>query len=73
MLWTILVILLVLWLVGLLSQQLKADGVYVGEVIVTGPVKGTAWDNGSAKIEASGVAQKFWDLYSARTDTVAQI
>lgn len=60
-------------LVGLLSQQLKADGVYVGEVIVNGAVKGSAWDNGSATIEASGVAQKFWDLYGTRKDTVAQI
>jgi short-subunit dehydrogenase len=60
-------------LVGLLSHQLKADGIYVGEVIVTGSVKGTVFDNGTATLEASAIAQKFWDLYSARKDTVAKI
>ncbi|HYQ16013.1 MAG TPA: SDR family NAD(P)-dependent oxidoreductase [Polyangiaceae bacterium] len=59
--------------VGLLAQKLKGEGVFIGEVIVTGAVKGTAFDNGAATIEASGVAQKFWDLYSARKDTIAQI
>jgi len=60
-------------LVGLLSQRLKADGIYVGEVIVKGTVKGTAWDTGNANIEPSAVAQKFWDLFSARQDTVAHV
>ena len=35
-------------LVGLLSQKLKADGVYVGEAMVLGMVKGTAFDSGNA-------------------------
>ena len=60
-------------LVGLLSAKLKPDGVYVGEVIVKGTVKGTAWDTGNANIEGSTVAQKFWDLYSTRTETVGHI
>lgn len=60
-------------LVGLLSQQLKADGVFVGEVMVKGTVKGSAWDNGTATIEASQVAQKFWSLYSARKQTFDEI
>src|SRR6478609_2674064 len=59
--------------VGLLARKLKGEGVFIGEVIVTGIVKGTASDKGSATIEPSGVAQKFWDLYSARQDSVAQI
>lgn len=59
--------------VGLLAQKLKADGVYVGEVIVTGTVKGTAFDNGSATLNAADIAQKFWDLYSERRATVAKI
>lgn len=53
-------------LVGLLSQKLKADGIYVGEVVVTAMVKGTAFDFGNATLEASTVAAKFWELYSAR-------
>lgn len=61
-------------LVGLLSQRLKADNVYVGEVIVTGTVKGTAFDNGSnATLEAPAIAQKFWDLYTSRTELVVRV
>jgi hypothetical protein len=57
----------------LLAQQLKAEGVYVGEVMVTGAVKGSAWDDGSSKLEASAIAQRFWDLFSARKETFARI
>ncbi len=60
-------------LVGLLSQKLKPDGVYVGEVNVKGTVKGTAWDTGNANVDPSAVAQKFWDLYSARQDTIGYV
>lgn len=60
-------------LVGVLSQQLKPLNVYVGEVIVLGPVKGTAWDNGSAKIEARSVADKFFELYRARSTVNATV
>jgi NADP-dependent 3-hydroxy acid dehydrogenase YdfG len=60
-------------LVGLLSQRLKADGVYVGEVMVAGMVKGTAWDNGSATLEASTIANRFWELYQARTEIRARV
>jgi short-subunit dehydrogenase len=52
--------------VGLLSKSLHADGVYVGEVVVTGLVKGTAFDSGNATLEASTIAEKFWELYRAR-------
>lgn len=55
-------------LVRLLATKLKPEGIYVGEVMVSGIVKGTAWDNGSATLEASTVASRFWDLYSARRD-----
>jgi NAD(P)-dependent dehydrogenase (short-subunit alcohol dehydrogenase family) len=54
-------------LVGLLSHKLAADGVYVGEVVVLGMVKGSAFDNGHGTILPTGVAGKFWDLYRART------
>lgn len=52
--------------VGLLSKALQSDGVYVGEVVVTGLVKGTAFDSGNATLEASSIAEKFWELYRAR-------
>lgn len=60
-------------LVGLLSEKLKSDGVYVGEVIVLGTVKGTAFDSGNATIEPSAVAAKFWELYRGRGEVTAQI
>lgn len=53
-------------LVGLLSARLKDDGVYVGEVMVAGLVKGTAWDSGQGGIESAAIADKFWKLYQAR-------
>ena len=56
-------------LVGLLAQRLKGEGVYVGEVMVAGTVKGTAFDDGSAgSIESSAIANAFWRLYQARGD-----
>ena len=60
-------------LVRLLAHKLKPDNVYVGEVMVMGTVKGTAWDSGNATLEASVVANKFWEMYKARSDNHAQI
>jgi NAD(P)-dependent dehydrogenase (short-subunit alcohol dehydrogenase family) len=60
-------------LVGLLSERLKADGIYVGEVMVAGSVKGTAWDQGDASIEPATIANKFWELHQARTEIRARI
>jgi len=54
-------------LVGLLSQSLAPEGIYVGEVVVKGTVKGTAFDTGGGNLEADGIAEKFWELYSERT------
>jgi NADP-dependent 3-hydroxy acid dehydrogenase YdfG len=54
--------------VGLLHQKLKNDGVYVGEVVVLGLVKGTAFDSGNATLEPSAIADKFWDLYQGRSE-----
>ena len=51
---------------GLLHQKLAEDGVYVGEVVVTGLVKGTAFDSGNATLEADDIAGKLWELYTAR-------
>ncbi len=60
-------------LVGLLAAKLAPEGIYVGEVMVMGLVKGSAWDNGSATIEASAVAERFWELYRARKPVHASV
>jgi len=45
---------------SLLSVKLQPQGIYVGEVLVLQPVKGTAWDSGSSTLEASAIADRFW-------------
>ena len=60
-------------LVALLAQKLKPENIYVGEVMVLGSIKGSAFDNGQATIAGSTVAEKFWDLYSARAETTAKL
>ena len=60
-------------LVGLLSARLKDDGVYVGEVMVAGAVKGTPFASGGGGIESSAIADKFWGLYQGRSEIRAQI
>ena len=58
------------FIVGLLAKaglpSMLAWGVYVGEVVVTGMVKGTAFDHGNATLEAGDIAARFWQLYTAR-------
>jgi NADP-dependent 3-hydroxy acid dehydrogenase YdfG len=54
--------------VGLLHAKLKADGVYAGEVTVSGIVKGTAFDRGQGTLDPKEIAQKFWELQERRTD-----
>lgn len=54
-------------LVGLLAAKLTPMGVYVGEVVVTGLVKGTAFDHGNATLDPADIASRFWDLYAARS------
>jgi NADP-dependent 3-hydroxy acid dehydrogenase YdfG len=60
-------------LVGLLGEQLGNEGVHVGEVIVKGLVKGTAFDQGNATLEPAAVAAKFWQLYTERQTRTLQI
>lgn len=60
-------------LTGLLHQRLKGEGVYVGEVMVQGGVKGTAFDRGQATLEASAIAERFFALYQARAEPYATI
>ena len=60
-------------LIGLLSEKLRKDEITVGEVVVMGLVKGTAWDTGNATIDPATVADKFWEIYSShesKTTTV---
>ena len=51
-------------LIGLLTEKFRADEITVGEVVVLGTVKGTAWDTGNATIDPRTIADKFWDIYS---------
>jgi NAD(P)-dependent dehydrogenase (short-subunit alcohol dehydrogenase family) len=60
-------------LVGLLAQRLKTEGVYVGEVMVAGTIKGTPYDHAGNVIEGSAVANKFWDLYQARDEVRVRV
>ena len=60
-------------LVGVLAKKLQSDGIYVGEAMVLGSIKGAAFDNGNATIAPSTVAAKLWELYRARTNVVVEI
>ncbi len=61
-------------LVGMLAHKLRRDGVYVGEVMVLGVVKGTAFDRGGmGNLEPASVAAKFWEIYDARAQTFTQV
>jgi len=60
-------------LVGVLGARLAKDNIYVGEVVVLGLVKGTAFDTGNATIEPASVAARFWDLHTARMPRFVQV
>lgn len=60
-------------MVGLLAEALRAEGVYVGEVMVMGTVKGTAFDMGSANLDPKTIGEKFWSLYQSRSETYATV
>ena len=60
-------------LTGVLHHKLKDESIYVGEVTVLGLVKGTSHDRGNATIEASAVADRFWEIYNKRTDVWATV
>jgi len=53
-------------LVAMLRQKLRPAEVTVGEVVVLGLVKGTAWDTGNATVDPRTVAEHFWEMYSRR-------
>ena len=54
-------------LVGMLNKRLAGEGIYVGEVMVLGSVKGTAFDHGQATLEPSAIAERFWEIYQQRS------
>lgn len=55
--------------VGLLSASLRPHGVYVGEVVVMGVVKGTAFDQGNTgTLEPSAIADRFYELAQQRSE-----
>ncbi len=60
-------------LAGLLHARLSTEGIYVGEVLVLGMVKGTSFDDGRATLEPSQVAEKLWDLYQRRSEPTTQV
>jgi NAD(P)-dependent dehydrogenase (short-subunit alcohol dehydrogenase family) len=60
-------------LIGLLTEKLRADQITVGEVVVLGLVKGTAWDTGNATIDPRTIADKFWEIYSQRESKVVTV
>jgi NAD(P)-dependent dehydrogenase (short-subunit alcohol dehydrogenase family) len=60
-------------LIGLLTQKLRDDEITVGEVVVLGLVKGTAWDTGNATVEPRTVADMFWQLYAERKSSVVTV
>lgn len=60
-------------LVGLLAERLKADGVYVGEVMIAGAVKGTAYADGRPGIDPARIAGEFWRLYQGRGENYARV
>jgi NADP-dependent 3-hydroxy acid dehydrogenase YdfG len=59
--------------VGLLHHKLAPKGVYVGEVMVLGLVKGTAFDTGAATLEPDAIADRFFELYRERNTTTVEI
>ena len=61
-------------LIGMLSKKLGADGIYVGQIMVAGMVKGTSFDSGDGNaIDPKIIAAKYWELYSNRKDVRATI
>ena len=53
-------------LVGILNKRLARDGVFVGQVLVLGTVKGTPFHSGEGGIEPNAVAEQFWSLFTTR-------
>jgi len=59
-------------LVGLLAARLKGEGIYVGEVMVYGTIKGTPSET-SNSIDPVLIAEEYWRLYQTRSQTRAAV
>jgi NADP-dependent 3-hydroxy acid dehydrogenase YdfG len=59
--------------VGLMHAKLKPEGVYVAEVTILGIVKGTASDRGNGTLEASAIAERFWEIARARAEVWVRV
>jgi NADP-dependent 3-hydroxy acid dehydrogenase YdfG len=55
-------------LTGVLHHKLRDEGIYVGSIVVTGAVAGTAFARGGEGIDPDAIGEAFWKLYSDRTD-----
>lgn len=55
-------------LVRLLATRLASDGIYVGEVMITGTIKGSAFDQGNANLDPAVVGDAFWKLAQERRE-----
>ncbi len=60
-------------LVGMLAARLKDDGVYVGEVMIAGAVRGTGFDSGGPAIDPARIAGEFWRLCQGRGENYARV
>ncbi len=60
-------------LVALLREKLRAEGITVGEAVVLGLVKGTAWDTGNATVDPRAIAGEFWEMYSKRESKTVRV
>jgi NADP-dependent 3-hydroxy acid dehydrogenase YdfG len=59
--------------VRILSRRLRREGVFLGEVMVMGTVKGTAWDQGDGTVELKSVQDAVFRLYRERKDVTVQV
>ena len=55
-------------LVRLLATRLATDGIFVGEVMITGVIKGSAFDQGNGNLEPAAVGDIFWKLFQERRE-----
>ncbi len=58
-------------LVGILNRRLASEGIFAGQVLVLGTVKGTPFHSGEGGIEPDAVAEQFWSLFTARRGATA--
>jgi short-subunit dehydrogenase len=57
---------------GLLHHRLAPENIYVGEVVVLGVVKGTAFDRGQpGTLDANAIADRFWGMYEERRESTS--